>query len=169
VITVVLGGARSGKSRIAEALALEHGTPVLYVATGPPAGSGDPEWDRRVAEHRERRAGRFVTVEERHDVPGVLERAAGPVLVDSLGGWVAAHEDFVVDAGALLDALASRRARGCPTVVVSEEVGLGVHPERELGRAFRDALGALNEQVAAAADQALFVVAGRVVPLGDPP
>jgi adenosyl cobinamide kinase/adenosyl cobinamide phosphate guanylyltransferase len=84
------------------------------------------------------------------------------VLVDALGPWVAGHRDFVVDAGALVEALTSRVG---DSVVVSEEVGLGVHPSTEAGRRFRDALGELNRAIADIADEVLLVVAGRVLPL----
>jgi adenosyl cobinamide kinase/adenosyl cobinamide phosphate guanylyltransferase len=83
-----------------------------------------------------------------------------PLLVDSLGTWVARVPGFAADAAALVAAL-----RGHDAVVVSEEVGLGVHPETEVGRRFRDALGEVNQAVGAAADRVLLVVAGRTVEL----
>lgn len=160
MITLVLGGARSGKSEIAEGLL---GDDVTYVATGAaPDAVADPSWSARVAAHRARRSPSWVTVEVSGDLPGVLRTAAGDVLVDSLGTWVAATPGFDVDAGALCAALGERGGR---TVVVSDEVGLGVHPETAVGVAFRDALGDLNRAVAAVADQVLLVVAGRVLRL----
>jgi adenosylcobinamide kinase / adenosylcobinamide-phosphate guanylyltransferase len=84
------------------------------------------------------------------------------VLVDSLGTWVARCDDFAVDTDALVAALTRRTS---PTVVVSEEVGLGVHPETEVGRRWRDAVGEVNQAVAAAADRVLLVVAGRALEL----
>ena len=88
------------------------------------------------------------------------------MLVDSLGTWVAAHPDLAPDVAALVAALRARAARAPgATVLVSEEVGLGVHPPTEVGRCFADALGTLNRAVAEIADRVLLVVAGRVLPL----
>jgi adenosylcobinamide kinase/adenosylcobinamide-phosphate guanylyltransferase len=86
----------------------------------------------------------------------------GSVLVDSLGAWVAAHDDFAVDLDDLCKTLSSRDG---DTVVVSEEVGLGVHPSSEPGQRFRDVLGDVNAAVADVADDVLLVIAGRVLPL----
>jgi adenosyl cobinamide kinase/adenosyl cobinamide phosphate guanylyltransferase len=85
---------------------------------------------------------------------------AGTVLVDSLGTWLTAHHNFVVDTADLLDALSRRTGL---TVVVSEEVGLHIHPASELGRMFVDAIGDLNQAVAAVATDVALVVAGRTV------
>ena len=154
-VTLVLGGARSGKSAVAERRA---GTgPVTYVATG--RASDMPE---RVAAHRARRPEHWSTVET-SDLPGALSRVRGTVLVDSLTAWVAAADGFSVDADALCLALA---AHDGDVVVVSDEVGLGVHPSTEAGRRFRDALGLVNQAVAAVADEVLLVVAGRALHLG---
>jgi len=89
----------------------------------------------------------------------------GPVLVDSLGTWVSAFADLTPPVSDLIEVL---RARRDLTVVVSEEVGLGVHPETPVGRRFRDVLGDLNREVADVADEVLLVVAGRVLPLARP-
>lgn len=160
VITLVLGGARSGKSAIAEALAAELGDDVVYLAT---ASVTDADFAARVERHRRRRPPSWLTVECGSGLPGALRRHADrPVLVDSLGTWVAGLPAFVVDVTDLIEALGSRSA---PTVVVSEEAGLGVHPETEVGRRWRDAVGTVNQAVAAAADEALLVVAGRVIRL----
>jgi adenosylcobinamide kinase/adenosylcobinamide-phosphate guanylyltransferase len=170
-ITLVLGGARSGKSDVAERLAGDLGQPIIYVATGP-APDGDAEWATRVQRHRERRPSDWVTVEigagER--LRSVLESLAGPVLVDSLGTWLAGMDDLGAggESAALCDGLIARRSVGHPTILVSEEVGLGVHPSSEIGRMFRDELGALNRRVAEIADSVLLVVAGRVLALSDP-
>jgi adenosyl cobinamide kinase/adenosyl cobinamide phosphate guanylyltransferase len=88
------------------------------------------------------------------------------MLVDSLGMWVAGAPDFGVDTGALCAAL---RARVGDCVLVSDEVGLGVHPATESGRRFRDALGQVNQEVAACADAAWLVIAGRLLPLQETP
>jgi adenosylcobinamide kinase/adenosylcobinamide-phosphate guanylyltransferase len=161
VITVVLGGARSGKSEVAERLAGDGA--VTYVATGTRPDPGvDPTWAARIARHRDRRPASWTTIEAGADLPAVVASLEGTVLVDSLGTWVAGADGFVVDADSLVDALAARDGW---TVVVSDEVGLGVHPETAVGVAFRDALGDVNRAVAAVADEVLLVVAGRVLQL----
>jgi adenosylcobinamide kinase/adenosylcobinamide-phosphate guanylyltransferase len=160
VMTLVLGGARSGKSALAERLAAEAGTDVVYVATAEVVG--DDDFAARVAAHQARRPASWSSLESGPDLPAALRSvAAGPtLLVDSLGTWVARCPNFVADADALAEALAPHRA-----VVVSEEVGLGVHPETEVGRRWRDAIGEVNQVVAAAADRVVLVVAGRVLEL----
>jgi adenosyl cobinamide kinase/adenosyl cobinamide phosphate guanylyltransferase len=160
VITLVLGGTRSGKSEVAESLAAaSHGGAVTYVATGTPY---DDDMAARIAAHRARRPPSWPTREAATDLPAVLESVEGPALVDSLGTWVAAHAGLSPDTDALQRALAARTA---DTIIVSEEVGLGVHAEMEAGRRFADVLGELNRAVAAMADEVLLVVAGRVLPL----
>jgi adenosyl cobinamide kinase/adenosyl cobinamide phosphate guanylyltransferase len=161
VITLVLGGARSGKSEIAEQLAARSPSPVSYVATA--VVQGDDDLAARVAAHQDRRPSDWKTIEAGADLVGALRSAgAGTVLVDALGPWVASHHDFLVDTGALVEALTARAGHA---VVVSEEVGLGVHPSTEAGRHFRDALGELNRAIADVADEVLLVIAGRVLPL----
>ena len=162
MITLVLGGARSGKSGVAESLAEHASDPVTYLATGD-AGT-DEDFARRIAEHRRRRPANWATLECGARLTEALARVEGTVVVDALGTWLAAHDDFEVDADALLDAL---EARSGDSIVVSDEVGLGVHPESAVGRAFRDALGRLNQAVAARADTVLLVVAGCVVVVKD--
>lgn len=161
MITLVLGGARSGKSEVAEGLCRE---PVTYVATGI-ARDGDGDMAARIAAHRARRPATWTTIEAAApaDLPAVVRDApTSTVLVDSLTTWVAEAPEFAVDAGALCAALAARPG---DAVLVSDEVGLGVHPSTEAGRLFRDRLGELNRQVATAADRVLLVVAGRVLAL----
>lgn len=165
MITLVLGGARSGKSAVAERLAGRRGGPVTYVATAV-ADPGDADLARRIAAHRARRPPEWSTVEVGADLPGVLRTTLGTVLVDALGTWVAAAPDLAVDAGALCTALVERDG---DAVVVSDEVGLGVHPATELGRRFRDVLGELNQAVAAVADEVLLIVAGRALVLAPVP
>jgi adenosyl cobinamide kinase/adenosyl cobinamide phosphate guanylyltransferase len=167
VITLVLGGTRSGKSEVAERLVGAGDQPVTYVATGY-APAGDADMAARIARHRARRPAGWATVEvgPGADLPAVLAGLAGDVVIDSLGTWVAGREDLTADGGALCAALAAREG---DTVVVSEEVGLGVHPATEVGRRFADALGTLNRTVADAADRVLLVVAGRVLPLDRAP
>jgi len=162
-VTLVLGGTRSGKSKVAERLAADLASNgaggVTYLAT---ALVTDEEMERRVAAHRARRPSTWRTVELRSssELPAVLVQLDGSVLVESLGTWVASAPDLEVDAPALVHALQVRRGS---TVLVSEEVGLAVHPATAVGRAFVDALGQLNQAVAAVAERVLLVVAGRTL------
>lgn len=155
----MLGGARSGKSAVAEGLCGEG--PVVYVATGVVR---DDDMAGRVAAHQARRPASWSTVEVGASVLAALRSApaGATVLVESLTAWVAEAADFAVDVEGLCAALA---ARAGDSVLVSDEVGLGVHPSTEAGRRFRDALGEVNQAVAGAADRVLLVVAGRVLPL----
>lgn len=157
-VTLVLGGARSGKSAIAEARAGLG--PVTYVATWLP-DADDPEMAARVAAHRTRRPASWTTVET-DDLPAAVRAAAGTVLIDSLTTWVGGAPGFSVDVDGLCQALADHDGE---VIVVSDEVGLGVHPSTASGRGFRDALGSVNQAVSLVADEALLVVAGRVLRL----
>lgn len=157
MITLVLGGTRSGKSEVGERLARSLPQPVTYVATG---SGGDPDMAARIAAHRLRRPAEWSTVETA-DVVRAVGRLQGTLLIDALGTWVAADMD-AADGAALAAALS---ARAGDAVVVSDEVGLGVHPSTEVGRVFRDRLGEVNRAVADAADRVLLVVAGRTLEL----
>lgn len=175
---LLLGGVRSGKSRLAERLAGAFER-VAYVAPGPvPDPVTDPEWAARVAEHRNRRPASWSTVET-GDVPAAIRNAEAPcVLVDCLGTWVTRIVD---DAGAWDDRELAERALSRATaelasalrdttatvVLVSNEVGWGVVPGHPSGRLFRDGLGRLNQTMAGVCDRVLLVVAGRVVDLSD--
>jgi len=163
LITLVIGGTRSGKSVVAERVVVTYGDTVTYLATAW-VDPDDADHALRIDAHRRRRPARWRTIEcpEPADLPVALASTSGPVLVDSLGTWVAAHPDLTVDASPLLEALA---ARADATVMVSEEVGASIHPESPVGRRFVDELGILNQQVAAIADRVLYVVAGRVIEL----
>lgn len=163
-VTLVLGGTRSGKSVVAESIAASTAGRVTYVATARVAPD-DADHQARIAAHRDRRPAEWSTIEcpVPGDLPAVLAGIDGTVLVDSLGSWVGGHPDLTaVDAGPVVDALV---ARAGITVVVSDEVGLAVHAPTELGRAFVDAMGTVNQQVSAIAERAVLVVAGRVLEL----
>lgn len=160
MITLVLGGARSGKSAVAERLAAAEGGPVTYVATG--RAGDDADMAARIEAHRLRRPPQWATVEAGPDLPDVLRRTEGTVLVDALGTWIAGAPDLVAPVDDLCRALGDRPGR---TILVSDEVGLGVHPSTEIGRRFRDVLGECNTAVADVSDEVLLVVAGRVLPL----
>jgi len=163
MITLVLGGARSGKSAVAERLAADLASPVTYVATL--EVGDDADLAARVEKHRARRPPDWNTLQAGPELPALLRAAVGTVLVDSLGPWVSSARSMVVDTGGLCSALAERAG---DSVVVSEEVGLSVHPSTEEGRRFRDVLGALNQAVAAAADEVVLVVAGCMLRLESP-
>lgn len=168
-LTLVLGGARSGKSARAEALVAAHtarfGGPAVYVAT---AQALDDEMAARIAEHRARRSGDWETVEEPFALTGVLARDFGgrAVLVDCLTLWLTnillAEHDVEKEEAALVEALS--RAAG-PIVCVSNEVGWGIVPDNALARRFRDAAGRLNRKVATVADRVELVAAGLPLPL----
>ena len=164
MITLILGGAGSGKSWAAERLVARLPDPVTYVATWVPTDD-DPEMAARVAAHRARRPVAWGLREAGPELAGIVRGVQGTVLVDSLGPWVAASDGFDADVEALCSAL---RERAGDTVVVSDEVGLGVHPSTSAGRRFRDALGAVNQAVATVADSVWLVVAGRVLVLDAP-
>lgn len=160
--TLVLGGARSGKSREAERL-LAGDAEVLYVATARDRPD-DAEWAARVAAHRARRPAGWTTVETR-DVAGVLRAADRPVLVDCLSLWLADTLEHDERDARVEDLLAAWRSVRVPVVAVSNEVGSGVVPATASGRTFRDELGRLNARVAAASERTLLVVAGKVLAL----
>jgi adenosylcobinamide kinase/adenosylcobinamide-phosphate guanylyltransferase len=168
--TLVLGGARSGKSAFAESL-LDPGLACRYVATGEP-GAEEGGWAARLAAHRARRPAGWVTVESL-DLAGLLAEGATPLLVDSLGSWLARVADRDRLWGGeeaafapVLDGVARAWAAAPGRVVaVSEEVGLGVVPASAAGGLFRDVLGTLNRLIAAASEEVFLVVAGLPVRL----
>lgn len=165
MITLVLGGARSGKSVVAEQRAALASDPVTYVATAL-VDPADTDHAARIAAHRARRIPSWTTLEvSGAELAPTLARLSGTVLVDSVGTWVTGHGAADVDVDALCRAIVGRSG---DTIVVSEEVGLGVHPSSAAGRTFRDVLGVTNVAIAEAADEVLLVVAGRVLPLGRP-
>jgi adenosylcobyric acid synthase len=162
-LTVLLGGARSGKSALAQRWAGEGAT---LIATGTAL---DDEMRVRIARHRADRPASWITVEEPIDLRGALADARGTVVVDCLSLWVAnlfeagwTDEAVEVEGAA---AAAAAAARGERTFAVSNEVGLGIVPATPLGRRYRDVLGRVNASWADAAERAVLVVAGRVLEL----
>jgi len=164
-VALVLGGARSGKSRYGLSLAESFPAPRLFLATGEPL---DAEMAARIAAHQAERGPGWETREVPLELPAALSQAQGQygaVLVDCLTMWLAnlmlrqeAAEADIEAAGRRLLTLLPRLAT--PTVFISNEVGLGVVPDSPLARQYRDWLGWLHQQVAAAADLVVLVVAG---------
>ena len=159
--TLVIGGARSGKSRYAEQLLAAHDGTRIYIAT---AEAGDAEMAARIVAHQARRGAGWRTIEQPLDLVTALEthcRPAGAVLVDCLTLWLsnlmAASRDIAAATSRLVRAVQRLEGR---TVLVSNEVGLGIVPTHPLGREFRDHAGRLNQAVAAAVDEAVFIAAG---------
>jgi adenosylcobinamide kinase/adenosylcobinamide-phosphate guanylyltransferase len=159
---LILGGARSGKSRLAEALAAESGLEVIYIAT---AEAGDREMAERIARHRQERPDGWTTVEETLALGYALRTRAGPgvcIIVDCLTLWLSnlmAHGEQAMteELEALLAALPALPGR---IVLVSNEVGLGIVPDNPLARRFRDEAGRLNQAIAARCERVTFVAAG---------
>ncbi|MCA1454954.1 bifunctional adenosylcobinamide kinase/adenosylcobinamide-phosphate guanylyltransferase [Bradyrhizobium sp. BRP22] len=159
--TLVLGGARSGKSTFAERMIAESGLAAVYLATATP---DDGEMKDRIAHHRNRRGLDWTTVEEPLALIEVLTQVSRPgraVLVDCLTLWLSnlmlAERDVDGEAKRLVQFLG---VAASPVVLVSNEVGLGIVPESRLGRDFRDAQGRLNQMVASSVPNVVFVVAG---------
>ncbi len=157
LVTLVLGGARSGKSRHAEGLLAEARSP-LYVAT---AEAGDDEMRERIARHRAERDTRWRTAEAPLALAEALGAEPGPALVDCLTLWLTnlllGGHDIEARVAALMAVL---RRREAPTVLVSNEVGLGIVPGDALSRRFRDEAGRLNQRCASLAGSVFFVAAG---------
>lgn len=170
-MTLVLGGARSGKSTYAQRLAAERGQAVVYVAT---AEAGDGEMAARIAAHRTERPAHWQTIEAPRAVGAAIQSDAGQaevILIDCLTLLAnnvivplpesvtaqAAEAALNVEVEGLLNAYTANHAEW---IIVSNEVGLGLVPPYPLGRVYRDALGRANQRLAAAADEVLFMVAG---------
>jgi adenosylcobinamide kinase/adenosylcobinamide-phosphate guanylyltransferase len=166
--TLVLGGARSGKSAYAERLLARHPRARVYLATAEP---GDGEMAERIRRHRERRGAGWSTIEVPLDLPEAIRAEPRALLVDCLTLWLSNLMAAGRDPDAAGEQLcAAIRRPGGPVVLVSNEVGWGIVPENALARAFRDHAGRLNQRVAAAADRVLFVAAGLPLALkGDLP
>jgi uroporphyrin-III C-methyltransferase len=167
---LVLGGARSGKSATAESMLAGDG-PVDYVATGAPPGTGDAEWDARVAEHKRRRPPHWRTVETLALADVLAAPGPAPVLVDCLTTWLArvmdecgAWDDAEGSAWVLADrteqVLQAWRHTRRQVIAVSNEIGSGVVPDTASGRRFRDELGQLNARIAADSDEVWLCTAG---------
>lgn len=180
MLAIVLGGARSGKSAVAERLterlaeSLPAGQtgpalPVIYLA---PGQAFDQEMADRIGRHRQRRNPAWLTVEEPVQIAAVVRAHGAPdrcLLLDGLGIWIsnlllAEQSEEQILAG-VADLLAAVRERSANLVIVSDETGLGVIPPSPLGRLFRDCLGRANQMVTARADRALFVAAGIPIDL----
>jgi adenosyl cobinamide kinase/adenosyl cobinamide phosphate guanylyltransferase len=169
-VTFLIGGARSGKSNLAVELGTRHEAPVIFIAT---AEAIDDDMAQRITRHRAERPAwptREVPVELAqciHELPnGAL------AIIDCLTVWVANLYAHSIDPArreamhaSLVKVLSERHD---PTIVISNEVGLGLHPETPLTREYRDELGRLNQRIAAVAHRTLLLVAGRALQLGDP-
>jgi adenosylcobinamide kinase/adenosylcobinamide-phosphate guanylyltransferase len=159
-VTLVLGGARSGKSRYAESLVTARPHPWVYIAS---AEARDDEMAARIAAHQARRAEGWQTIEAPHELPAALRDApqGSAVLVDCLTLWLSnvMHAKFDIDE-ITLKLEEALRARTGTTVLVSNEVGLGIVPDNALARAFRDAQGLLNQRLASVAARVVLMVAG---------
>ncbi|MCZ7455327.1 bifunctional adenosylcobinamide kinase/adenosylcobinamide-phosphate guanylyltransferase [Rhizobium rhizogenes] len=157
----ILGGARSGKSRFAEDLAVNAGGSLHYLATGRP---WDEEMRDRIGHHQARRGGEWTTHEAPVDIAVVLERLNRPenvVLIDCLTLWLTNLMMDNADIEAAFDVLAAAIASAkAKLILVSNEVGLGIVPENRMAREFRDHAGRLHQRIAAIADDVFFVAAG---------
>ena len=167
---LVLGGARSGKSRHAQAWAEQHDGQLAFIAT---AQAFDAEMEERIARHRADRDARWRTWDAPFDLPGTIGQAApgaAAVLVDCLTLWLTnlmlAGRDVDAASAALQGAV---RACPCPIALVANEVGFGIVPDNALARRFRDAAGRLNQQLAASVDGVVLVVAGLPLTLKGAP
>jgi adenosylcobinamide kinase/adenosylcobinamide-phosphate guanylyltransferase len=169
---LVLGGARSGKSRFAVEQARDLGGSVAFVAA---ARSLDDDMAARIARHRAERPNGWTTIEEPYDVVSACRHAAeshDALVIDCVTVWIANLMDRGDDDAAVLaavDDLTKLIREGLvSTIIVSNEVGEGVHPPTELGRRYRDLLGSVNQRLAAAADRVTLMVAGVPMTVKEP-
>lgn len=164
MITLVLGGARSGKSTYAEKIIEDLGG-GLYLAT---SRVWDAEMAERVKEHQDRRDDLWHTIEEPIEIASIIESAQQPLLVDCLTLWLSnlmeEEVDIIAETMKLCQAL---KAASQDIVLVSNEVGLGIVPDNALARKFRDHAGKVNQAVAQCADRVLFIAAGLPMTLKD--
>lgn len=164
-VTLILGGARSGKSGYAERMVTALPPPWVYCAT---AQALDDEMRERIVHHKRCRGDGWRTIEEPLDIAPLLESGTGPILVDCLTLWLTnvmlAGRDAEREIARLMEAA---RASIAPIVFVSNEVGLGIVPDNALAREFRDRAGLCNQAVAAMANRVVFMVAGLPMVLKD--
>ena len=164
-VTLLIGGVRSGKSALAVEIGRRHAGEVLFIATAEPF---DDEMRSRISRHRDDRPD-WPTIEQPVELGTAIAAAPGEplLIVDCLTVWVAneLHHHGSADAEAVAAALVARQGS---SVVVTNEVGLGVHPETSLGRDYRDELGRVNQVIAAVATTTLLMAAGKALRLGDP-
>lgn len=166
MLTLITGGARSGKSARAQFLAESQPGELIYLAT---AQAFDEEMSDRIARHQADRGSRWSTVECPIDLPDAIARESGQdrvLLIDCLTLWTSnillGEHDFEVASQRLIEILATVSS---PVILVSNEVGMGIVPENALARRFRDMAGRLNQDVAAIVDHAELVVAGLCIPI----
>jgi adenosylcobinamide kinase/adenosylcobinamide-phosphate guanylyltransferase len=160
-VTLILGGARSGKSTLGEKIIAASGLDLVYIAT---SQIHDDEMRARIDHHQSRRGTEWATVEEPYDLERAITREARPgraVLVDCLTLWVTnlmmAEADIAARSGSLRATIETLES---PVVLISNEVGLGIVPDNKMARDFRDHAGRLHQDIAAAADTVYFVAAG---------
>lgn len=163
-LTLVLGGQRSGKSKLAEDMAIKDGA-AIYLATAEPL---DDEMTERIKQHQARRGEGWKSIEVPLDIPATLATLTGdiPVLVDCLTVWLAnlmeAGQNIEEETARFIDAAIQYKG---PVITVSNEVGLGVIPANKLARQFADQAGLMNQRVAAAANRVIFTTAGLPIVL----
>jgi len=167
--TLILGGARSGKSVFAENLVLSTKQQPIYIATGE---AGDNEMRDRIKHHKERRGSNWTTIEEPLELVDVLIKNTAPtnvILVDCLTLWLSnlmmANRNIDTEISALTALMPTLAG---PVVFVSNEVGMGLVPETAIGRDFRDHQGRLNQRIAQVADTVSFIAAGYPLSLKTP-
>jgi len=161
--TLVLGGARSGKSVYAEKLLENSGKPMVYIATGE---ARDGEMSERIRLHQQRRGADWQTIETPIEVCKALQEVTGEniVLLDCVTLWVSNLMAAECDVGAEVQKLCRFLAvLPCDIIIVSNEVGLGIVPDNALARRFRDETGQANQMIADACDKVVFVAAGQAM------
>ena len=162
-ITLILGGARSGKSRRAETLAAKEGRPVVYIATYA-TEFADAEMAERISMHRSTRPPHWTTLENQFNLQETFAANAGKtVLIDCLTLWLSHHCEHTPETELLerlVSSLETARDNGISLFIVSNELGMGLVPSSPLGRSFRDLCGRANQRVAESADHVEFQIAG---------
>lgn len=161
----MLGGARSGKSRHAQILAMATPPPWVYVATAEPL---DEEMRERIAKHKASRGDGWSTIEAPIELPQAVAQAptGAPVVIDCITLWLSNLMLGAHDVGAAITRfIKTLDGRTAPTIVVSSEVGAGLVPETALGRNFRDQAGLINQHLAVTAHHVVLMVAGLPMPL----